>query len=689
MIKKNIIVLFALAIFSFTGLKTAVAQCAAGEIEIEVFIETDAFGYEGYWSLVKDNSACGVDELTNGHGGNTAVGCNGGGSKAQTPGGYGNNLVFSAGTWCVKEDSVFSLHYVDDWGDGGFGFTVTADGYEILAVDGSSGVNEVFTFTAKLPPLQDVAMEEIHTPFSYSASGNTDLTASLKNKGRDTLTSVDVTYTIDGGSPFTSTLSNLNIEFNEHYRFTHPTAFNLSNGNHTIKVWTSMINGVSDTLNDNDTVSMSFEVGPGTANIIDTYIGIPVNLVVIGSSSNQLNKPTDLDFHPVLSRKELWVVNKRTEAIGGSTVTFSNAGETNQTSVHKKDGNSWHFMSLPTGIAFGENENFGTSPGVFDANHNGGNPFTGPSLWSSDPAIYAQPSGGNGSHLDMLHNSPKSQGIAHEADNVYWVFDGQSSDIVRYDFAEDHGPGASYHGDAIVRRYRDYSVKKDAQDKVVSHLVLDKATNWLYVVDYGNKRVMRLDITSGTIGSNANIYNYEPLAEYKNVVNYTWETVVDTGLQQPSGIDIVEDRMIVSDYATGEIIIYDISVNPAIEKGRITTNAQSIMGVKIGPLGKIWYVDHEANKVMRVDGSAIGISENAKVDFNVFPNPSNGNFTVRFSEVKNVSVEVMNIVGQSVYQNNFKSSEINLDLDLTAGTYFVKVLDVKTGAQTTEKIIVQ
>ena len=74
----------------------------------------------------------------------------------------------------------------------------------------------------------------------------------------------------------------------------------------------------------------------------------------------------------------------------------------------------------------------------------------------------------------MLHESPYSQGVAWEIDNVFWIFDGYNNDIVRYDFVDDHNPGNSYHGDAIVRRYSDESVAKDPAGIVPSHMILDE-----------------------------------------------------------------------------------------------------------------------------------------------------------------------------------------------------------------------
>ena len=184
----------------------------------------------------------------------------------------------------------------------------------------------------------------------------------------------------------------------------------------------------------------------------------------------------------------------------------------------------------------GDNGLWASSPGVFDANHNGGAPFTGPTLWESDMTIYAEPPppGGNGSHMDMLHESPYSQGIAHEKANIYWVVDGYSDDVVRYDFGNDHGPGQHYHGDAIVRRFSDFSIQKDPNDHIVSHCVLDKENDMLYVVDHGNQRVIRLDINTGIIGGTPPFASGEQLTEYTMVTGFDWDVIITSGLIEPA-----------------------------------------------------------------------------------------------------------------------------------------------------------
>jgi hypothetical protein len=413
-------------------------------------------------------------------------------------------------------------------------------------------------------------------------------------------------------------------------------------------------------------VSEAQNSSPQIPNIIDQFLQADGEITEIANASDQLSKPIDLDFHPSWSQdnNQLWVLNKRTENFGSSTVIINNAGMTNQTDLFRVDANAWHFMSLATGIAFSDNTNFATSQGVYDANHDAGNPFTGPTLWSSDLNVYAQPSGGNGSHLDMLHTSPQAQGIASESDNVFWVFDGYNNDIVRYDFAEDHGPGNTYHGDAIIHRYNDVTVAKDPNEIVPSHLVV--SNGWVYVVDHGNDRVFRIELNTGSIGSNPSFGPYEPLAEYKNINGYNWEEVVTTGLDKAAGIDVIEDRMIVSDYATGEIIVYDINNIPATELGRINTDAQGIMGIKIGPNGNIWYVDNPANRVYVIKSTISSINEAVALNpLHVYPNPATNVIRVNSSK----EIEIYNALGQLAIQTD----ESNIDVSsLQKGIYIVK-----------------
>ena len=527
----------------------------------------------------------------------------------------------------------------------------------------------------------DIKTNHLWLPIKY-------VEGTLTNNGSATITSLDINYKVDNGATVTSNLTGLSIPSSGTYSFSHPTYWLASIGTHTIKVWASNLDGNADSNNSNDTITATIVISETIPNIINSYVGITPVITQISSAQDQIDKPTDLDFHPDFGRKELWVINERLAGNGGSVVIYDNAGESNQTDQQKVDGNAWHFMSLPSGIAFSENGNFANSPGVFSANHNSV-PFTGPSLWSSDLSIFAQWAGPgtNGSHLDMLHESPYSRGVASEEHNVFWIYDGYNNDLARYDFVEDHGPGNSDHDDGIIHRYGDFPVYKNANSKIVNHIVV--YDGWLYVTDAFNDRIFRLELNTGTKGNNLN--GYENIAEYAEITGYNWENVVTTGLQDPAGIDVVDNRMIVSDYTTGDVIIYDISSIPATEIDRIATGATGIMGIKIGPEGKIWYVDYDANTVNRIDGAGVGvedlISENT---LSIFPNPSKDNFSINLKGVvlEDVNVNVYSLTGQLVYstimQNN---STVVRTEDWADGIYQVHISNNEYSS--TQKVVVQ
>lgn len=317
---------------------------------------------------------------------------------------------------------------------------------------------------------------------------------------------------------------------------------------------------------------------------------------VVADQSKGLVVPRGLAFDPA-DPKTLWVVNRVTEG----TVIIYNAGLPNQKSVDKQDSHRSHFMSQVSSIAMGANGTFAT------CQENPQN-FMGPALWPRDTMIYAKvnqamvPPGQHnhnephlGSHLDMLHESPNCMGIVHDHNNVFWVFDGMHGAIVRYDFQNDHGPGFDDHSDGIVRRYTDAVVSRVAG--VPSHLALDKASGWLYVADTGNRKIIRLDTRSGQAGT------VLPKAEPSIREHISWtgarvETFISTGLTQPSGIVIAGDRLFVGDHATGEIAAYDMTGK---QLARIKTPARAIMGLTIGPDGRLWYTDGIANEVVRID----------------------------------------------------------------------------------------
>jgi hypothetical protein len=282
-------------------------------------------------------------------------------------------------------------------------------------------------------------------------------------------------------------------------------------------------------------------------------------------------------------------------------------------------------------------------------------------------------------------------GIAHEKDNIYWVNDGYNGLIVMYDFAVDHGPGNSYHDDGRVHFYPEVSVKRDVSG-VPSHLVLDKTSNWLYICDAGNGRIMRMKV--GTATKKADMpFNLEVLAERWQMENVVNEELV-TGLSKPCGVDVFGDRLVVTDNGTNEIIIYDISVSPINEVGRISMphSNPNIRGIKVDFQGRIWFVDYNNNKVFMIDNQAVvGISESDNsVSINLYPNPARDVITI--DGLNNINPATLSIAdSQGRMVENISIDNVNgltsVDIStLNTGIYFV-MIRTESGKVVTEKFI--
>ena len=164
-------------------------------------------------------------------------------------------------------------------------------------------------------------------------------------------------------------------------------------------------------------------------NIIDAFLIGNNTTTLRGTQEDGLRTPRDLDFHKDADRQnELWVINESNMGgLGGSTVTYYNAGQDSQWAEYRKDSWSGHFMHTASAIAISDNSTFANTLDCQDANNNASGLFSGLTLWDSDTSIYARVHQNDdmlGSHIDMIHQSPFSEGIASVGGNVYWLFDG-------------------------------------------------------------------------------------------------------------------------------------------------------------------------------------------------------------------------------------------------------------------------
>ena len=425
-------------------------------------------------------------------------------------------------------------------------------------------------------------------------------------------------------------------------------------------------------------------------NNLENYTkAIPIQ-TTIANETQGVKAPRDIEINPKISN-QVWVPNFGTYEDAASMVIISNAGGANQSIEIKKDeqGNNNHFFNSPSALAFSNNGNMATVSEIANS-PNDTKDFMGPTLWEvAHFAEYADRS----SHIDMLHMSPYAMGVEAEKDNMFWVFDGMNGNICRYDFNEPHPPGEHDHSDGQLLRYSEVKVLR--KSGIPSHLARDRSNNWLYIVDGGNKRILRMDISSGI--KNADMDCNE---QYNNgcysMKNVKWQTVVSTGLVEPSGIDVRDGKMVVTDHANGDIVIYSLSADMPKELGRIKTQP-GVMGVKISNENKIWYVNNKLNTVNRLDYGIISETEksaDALTYFNIYPNPATNmiNLKYQLSETGIVNISLNTLLGKEIkkiYHGVALASEEYISIAEVAKGLYVVNFSLDGKLIKTQKLIIQ
>lgn len=341
-----------------------------------------------------------------------------------------------------------------------------------------------------------------------------------------------------------------------------------------------------------------------------------VKVTVVGERSDGLGTPRDLAFNPDVAG-ELWVVNRAND----SATIFSDAGEASQTSDMRVDPYALHFMEEVSSIAMGgvtfaesDARTFGTCHESRNTYNGAGRPndFMGPTLWSADLDIFATSNPEAieyltelfgfytdlGSHLDMLHESPNCMGIAWEADNIYWVYDGHNATIARYDFQDDHHIGYDDHSDGIIGKVSGLSLTR--LEDVPSHMEVDRDSGLLYAVDTGANRVLWLDTTTGVKGERLRVT--EPGVDHHELDDVDFGVLIDgasvDGMSAPSGLALVDGVLLISDFETGRLFAFDLdgTLVDWVDTGR----GGGIMGIDARGLDDVWFVDGSANELVRL-----------------------------------------------------------------------------------------
>lgn len=101
--------------------------------------------------------------------------------------------------------------------------------------------------------------------------------------------------------------------------------------------------------------------------------------------------------------------------------------------------------------------------------------------------------------------------------------------------------------------------------------------------------------------------------------------------------------------------------------------------------GMIWVKELGASSSVGIEDITLNPSNQ---NFILYPNPNNGSFTIELNNEKESVIEIINLLGQTVYMQKIGSSKTTITTsDLKAGVYFVTLIfgDIKT----TQKIIIQ
>jgi len=108
------------------------------------------------------------------------------------------------------------------------------------------------------PLALDAQMVSLGTPGVITGTAPVD--GVFKNKGTSEITSVDVSWQVDGGDVFTTTFDGLALNLGDNYNFSCNDLFDFPTGPHHLDVWIDQTNGVVDDNQENDSLSKTVNV---------------------------------------------------------------------------------------------------------------------------------------------------------------------------------------------------------------------------------------------------------------------------------------------------------------------------------------------------------------------------------------------------------------------------------------------
>ncbi len=97
----------------------------------------------------------------------------------------------------------------------------------------------------------------------------------------------------------------------------------------------------------------------------------------------------------------------------------------------------------------------------------------------------------------------------------------------------------------------------------------------------------------------------------------------------------------------------------------------------------ITYNNTTCSSTFSIDGGGntpANIQELEKGYVVVFPNPSNGKFTLQMDEPQNKRIEIYTLLGEKILENDILNSKMEIDLSNNKGVFIYKIIDSSTGS---------
>ncbi len=199
----------------------------------------------------------------------------------------------ASGTWSywsiVLEETTNNIYIVDQRHGGtisGLTLGIQIDGSNAVSVSGSPNVSSIagsdatpadnayYTFIQGTQLAYDLRVTQTDLN-EFITVGNNTVTGKIQNLGSTTITSFDLVYVVNGGTPVSATISSVNISPLGEYSFTHPTPLNATSGGsfYDLCIYANNLNGSNaDENNSNDTLCVNPICINGTSGTKHTLI---------------------------------------------------------------------------------------------------------------------------------------------------------------------------------------------------------------------------------------------------------------------------------------------------------------------------------------------------------------------------------------------------------------------------------